>query len=73
MRNVLIVLLLSVTCNLHAQLLTGTVTDVGGKPLPFSTILVRGTSLGVTANAEGRYAIHLSGGIQLSPQPGSPA
>lgn len=62
MRHFLVVLLVSVTCNLHAQLITGTVTDVGGRPLPFSTILVKGTSVGVTANAEGHYALHLSAG-----------
>jgi hypothetical protein len=62
MRLSLIVFLLSVTCNLYAQLLTGTVKDTAGKPLSFATILVKGTSQGVTANSEGRYALHLEAG-----------
>ncbi|TDX02262.1 DUF5686 and carboxypeptidase regulatory-like domain-containing protein [Dinghuibacter silviterrae] len=47
---------------LHAQILSGTVRDSSGAVLPFSTLLIKGTTRGVTANAEGQYTLHLSPG-----------
>ena len=46
----------------RAQVLSGIIRDSSGAILPFSTLLVKGTSRGVTANAEGLYSIHLSPG-----------
>lgn len=45
-----------------AQLLSGTVRDSSGASLPFSTLLVKGSTRGVTANNEGAYAIRLDPG-----------
>ena len=65
MRFFLVFFSFFVTCSLNAQLLTGTVRDSDGKPLPFSTILLKGTPRGVTANAEGHYAMHLDPGSYI--------
>src|SRR5882762_2080342 len=53
--------LLSVT-GVYATRITGTVRDDKGNILPFSSILVKGTTRGVTASSEGRYALDLSPG-----------
>jgi hypothetical protein len=42
--------------------ITGTVRDDKGNLLPYSSILVKGTTRGVTANSEGRYVLDLSAG-----------
>ncbi len=55
-------LLFVLPLSIHAQTLSGTVRDSSGALLPFSTLLVKGTTRGVTANAEGHYAIHLEPG-----------
>jgi TonB-dependent starch-binding outer membrane protein SusC len=36
----------------------GTVTDNGGNPIPGSSIVVKGSSIGTTANASGNYSIN---------------
>lgn len=41
---------------------TGTVTDLEGKTLPYASIFVKGTSRGTNANNEGRYSIQLEPG-----------
>ena len=45
-----------------AQTIEGTVRDTEGHILPFASVLVKGTTKGVTANNEGNYALHLSPG-----------
>lgn len=45
-----------------AQKLQGTVTADDGTILPYATILIKNTSIGATANAEGNYSINLSPG-----------
>jgi len=40
----------------------GSVTDEKGNLLPFASILVKGTSIGTSANNEGKYFLHLSPG-----------
>lgn len=47
---------------LFGQRIHGTVTDEKGNPLPFATLLVKGTTTGVTANSEGNYSIPLAQG-----------
>lgn len=39
---------------------TGTVTNQNGQPLPGTSILVRGTTQGTTANGDGRYTVTVS-------------
>jgi len=55
---------LSFVTILHAgaQIVSGYVKDSTGKVLPFSSILVKGTTKGVSANASGYYQINLEPG-----------
>ncbi|HEY4289681.1 MAG TPA: DUF5686 and carboxypeptidase regulatory-like domain-containing protein [Puia sp.] len=46
----------------YATRVTGTVRDDKGHILPYSSILVKGTTRGVTASSEGRFALDLSPG-----------
>ena len=46
----------------HAVRITGTVTDDKGNSLAYSSILVKGTTTGVTANNAGKYFLDLSPG-----------
>ena len=46
----------------HATRISGIVTDDKGNTLPYSSILVKGTTRGVTANNEGRYFLDLAPG-----------
>lgn len=45
----------------HAQnrTVTGKVTDENGQPVPFATVLIKGTQRGTTANEEGVYSISI--------------
>ena len=49
----------------NAAKLSGLVTDNNGNALPFSSILVKGTSLGTSANNMGRYFINLEPGTYI--------
>ncbi|MCO6496407.1 MAG: carboxypeptidase-like regulatory domain-containing protein [Chitinophagaceae bacterium] len=62
MRTLLLICLLMTGNILLAQKIHGHVTDEDGKALPFATILVKGTKLGATANAEGFYTLNLMPG-----------
>ncbi|HYF30094.1 MAG TPA: DUF5686 and carboxypeptidase regulatory-like domain-containing protein [Chitinophagaceae bacterium] len=42
--------------------ISGSITDVKGQPLPFASILVKGTTTGTTANNEGKYFLQLNPG-----------
>ncbi|HXO73737.1 MAG TPA: DUF5686 family protein, partial [Puia sp.] len=53
--------LLSFT-GVYATRITGTVRDDKGNILPYSSILVKGTTRGVTASSEGRYVLDLAPG-----------
>ncbi|SJZ51023.1 DUF5686 and carboxypeptidase regulatory-like domain-containing protein [Sediminibacterium ginsengisoli] len=46
----------------QAATISGTVKEAGGNPLPFSTIIVKGSTQGVTANGKGFYSITLKPG-----------
>lgn len=63
MRNILcaIITILSIHCS-WGQLISGTVTDNTGEPLPGVTIVVSGTSRGATTNFDGEYSINASSG-----------
>jgi len=45
-----------------AGVLQGKVTDEKGEILPFATVFVKGSTLGVSANAEGQYQLNLPPG-----------
>jgi hypothetical protein len=48
--------------NASAGRISGLVTDSKGQPLPFASILVKGTTTGTTANNEGKYFLQLNPG-----------
>ena len=54
--------LLFVSFNVSSQTIHGTVFDKQGTILPFSSVLIKGTTQGVTANNQGQFHIHLSPG-----------
>ena len=45
-----------------SQKVTGTITDSLGKPIPFASVFVKGTSRGTNANNEGNYFLELEPG-----------
>lgn len=63
MKNFLPVLLVFIVFAFKAQtfILSGRITDKK-EPLPFSTIMVKGTTLGTNSNVNGDYALKLSAG-----------
>ena len=50
---------------IHAQNITGTITDENGLPLPGATVLVEGTTNGVSTDFDGNYSIESSQGDRL--------
>jgi hypothetical protein len=64
MRQTLILLFLHCLflSQVRATRISGTVTDDKGNPLAYSSILVKGTTTGVTANNQGKYSLDLSPG-----------
>src|SRR5688500_12202959 len=48
----------------YAQLflLSGTITDEKNNPLPFASVIVKGTSIGTTSNADGLFNLRLKPG-----------
>ena len=62
MHRLLFYFLFFSTLSTTAQKINGTVKDSEGNILPFASILVEGTSKGVTANNEGQFTIKLSPG-----------
>ena len=51
--------------SVQAQSISGTVTDDNGVPLPGATVLVEGTSNGVSTDFDGNYSINASSGDTL--------
>lgn len=62
MRKLLLIILTLSSTYLSAQKVEGTVKDENGNPLSFASILVKGTSQGVTSNNRGDYSLSLSPG-----------
>ncbi|MDE3182135.1 MAG: carboxypeptidase-like regulatory domain-containing protein [Bacteroidota bacterium] len=62
MQKLLILLFLFPALSVSSQKIEGTVKDAEGNILPFASILVKGTPMGVTANNEGKYQLTLSPG-----------
>ena len=55
----------ALTLSAYAQQITGTVSDDNGVPLPGATVLVQGTSIGVSTDFDGNYSISASQGDTL--------
>jgi hypothetical protein len=63
MKNLLIICLIQcIANNIFATSITGMVKDTKGNILPFSSILIKGTAKGTTANAKGVYVLELPKG-----------
>lgn len=62
MQKLLLLFFIFRIVSVSAQKVEGTVKDADGNILPFASILVEGTSMGVTANNEGKYSLNLSPG-----------
>lgn len=58
--TVLVYLISTVLCN--AQVLKGTITDVNGDPIPYSTVYIQELKQGTTANSRGFYELKLGPG-----------
>jgi len=50
-------ILCSVLVFAQNRVVSGTVTDANGKPVPFASVTLKGTKNGVTSDAEGRFTI----------------
>ncbi|HUR10355.1 MAG TPA: DUF5686 and carboxypeptidase regulatory-like domain-containing protein [Flavitalea sp.] len=62
-KKIFLILLCGIFCSrLFAGRISGSVTDDKGKPLPFASILVKGTTRGTTANSDGKYFLTLDDG-----------
>lgn len=46
----------------YAGKISGIITDDKGKPLPYASITVKGTTKGTTSNSSGKYSLNLSPG-----------
>lgn len=62
MHKFLFFFLLFPVISASSQIIQGSVKDIDGHILPFASILVKGTPMGVTANQEGKFEIHLKPG-----------
>ena len=56
----------ALTLSAYAQQITGTVSDENGVPLPGATVIVQGTSNGVSTDFDGNYSITVEDGATLS-------
>lgn len=65
MKTPLTLLLLLLFGGAQAGKVSGWVKDSDGNPLPFATLLVKNTAIGVTSNSEGFYTITLDPGIYM--------
>src|SRR5690349_6279172 len=62
MYRLLLLFFLSLSTTAFAGRVHGVITDVNGKPLPYASISVKGTTKGTTANGSGQYSIVLDAG-----------
>ena len=62
MKNLLMILLFLASTSVFAQRLTirGTVSDESGAPLPGATVLIKGTTIGTTTGADGKYTLDVN-------------
>jgi hypothetical protein len=47
---------------IFATTINGSVSEKNGKPLPYASILIKGTAKGTTANSKGQYSLSLNAG-----------
>ena len=51
--------------SLQTKVVTGRITDSKGQPIPFSSIRIKGTKAGTSADADGNFTIHANLGDVL--------
>ncbi|MEP5104079.1 MAG: carboxypeptidase-like regulatory domain-containing protein, partial [Ekhidna sp.] len=59
MKQLIILLSLSLTLNVSAKYVNGTVTDEGGQSLPGVNVVIKGTTSGVITDINGFYSIEV--------------
>ncbi|MBS1659872.1 MAG: carboxypeptidase-like regulatory domain-containing protein [Bacteroidetes bacterium] len=59
LRYIIVLFLAGYSCCAFAARISGVVRDEKGNVLPYSSLLVKGTTRGVTANSEGKYVLDL--------------
>lgn len=64
-RHIGVLLLALMSTTAWSQSISGTVTDENNQPLPGATVLVQGTTRGVSSDFDGRYLINASQGETL--------
>src|SRR5688572_19492889 len=52
----------SLTAFAQQRTVTGTITEQGGGPMAGVNVIVKGTSVGTTSDADGKYAINVNDG-----------
>ena len=62
MRRLIVLFLFTVPLLTHSQKVSGVVTDMEGKNLPYASVFVKGTTRGTNANSEGKFTIQLDPG-----------
>ena len=60
-----VVLLSAITASAQTRPLTGKVTDEKGEPVPYASIIIKGTQTGVSADAAGIFKINVKKGDVL--------
>jgi hypothetical protein len=62
-KGLVLLWLLFVNVSMYAGVISGTIkSDVNNTPLPFSSVLIKGTTMGASANNKGFYSIDLAPG-----------
>lgn len=63
MRRIILILLFNLAYYISfAGKISGSITDDKAQPLPYASILVKGTTIGTTANNQGKYVVTLEPG-----------
>ena len=63
MRKILLFVILLISIKASAQKIYGTVFNSKGDLLPYSSITIKGTTIGASANNRAKFAINLTPGI----------
>ncbi|WP_276090725.1 DUF5686 and carboxypeptidase regulatory-like domain-containing protein [Pedobacter sp. JY14-1] len=58
----LVVVLIALTCYAQTYKLSGTIKDSNGQPVPFTSVYIKGTTTGTSANIDGFYSFSVSSG-----------
>lgn len=65
MRKLLLLILACISFSAQSQKLYGTIKNDKGEPLPFASIIIKGTSKGTSANDKANYSLYLQPGSYI--------